>query len=99
MIAAHAYYCSLARSIRAVSEIVTVREVARMARRMHERGLRRAVRRVDRNNWIVPPHMNACAALKVGRIRERHPDRHWVPVIWPNGHRHAHSNVYSEYID
>ena len=98
MISAHSYYCAVERSIRAVSEIVTVREVARMARHKHERGLRRAVRRVDRNNWIVPPHMNACAALKVGRIRERHPDRLWVPVIGPTGHTHT-NNVYSEYVD
>ena len=91
MISMHVYYCSLARSIRDVSEIVTVREVARMARRKHERGLRRAVRRVDLNNWIVPPHMSACTALKVGKARERHSDWHPTPVVWP------HSNVYSDY--
>ena len=91
MISMHVYYCSLVRRIRDVSEIVTVREVARMARRKHERGLRRAVRRVDLNNWIVPPHMSACTALKVGKSRERHPDWHPTPVVWP------HSNVYSDY--
>ena len=53
----------------------------------------------------MPPHMNACAALKVGKAREQwNSDQHRIPVVWTSEHGHAHvtatyDSVYSEYVD
>ena len=75
MVRSYVYYNASDRSLRAVSDLISVREVTRMSRRKHEQGLRRAVRRAGINNWLVPPTMRACAALRIGKLREQQPDR------------------------
>ena len=72
MTSSHAYHCAAKRSVRAVSEVVTVRQVrqmVRMAQHKHKQGSRRAVRRMTRANWLIPRHMHACAALRIGKAR------------------------------
>ena len=85
----YAYYNASGRCVRAVTELLTTREVTRMSQRKHERGLRRAARRAGTGNWLVPRHMSACAALRVCKMKEKRPERplemligHTYNMVW-----------------
>ena len=68
---AYAYYNAASHSVCAVSDIVTEREISRMAMRKHDQGLRRAARRSGTGNWLIPRHMDAVTALRIGQVRSQ----------------------------